>query len=410
MLVSAFFLAAQWYLARTFKVRINKQYAPKYALRIRKTGIALLLLANLVFFTRYITIELGFYEHALIQNLVIYPGGILFAALGLSLVIALSVDAFRLMKWSSAKLSIFFNRRHDLKMPADQNGGDGRREFIKKAGLALAATSPFGVAIGTATATSRDYQVIKKDLFFDNLPAGLEGLKIAQISDIHSGIYMTQGQIQEIFEITNSLHPNLVTITGDFVDTSNHEIPALYNTVKSLKSDFGTFGCLGNHDHYAHGPAVSSALEQQGVNMLVNKNTVLEINGERLTIIGVDDAGSGSLNRARFDKALLNAGQDTFKVLLTHRPQLFDASRHRDINLTLSGHTHGGQIGMHLFGVPLYPIKLLHTYTDGLYQQGDKKLYVNVGVGMVGIPIRSIKPEITLLTLRSTGISGHPVG
>lgn len=337
----------------------------------------------------------------MVQYLIIYPGGIFFATLGISLALMLTADVTKFIAKAIRKVSLskFFNRAKKLS-PKPTEFDSGRRLFLKTAGVAV-ASAPFGIAIGTAATTAHDYKIVKKDLFFEDLPTGLDGLKIAQISDIHSGIYMTQHQIHEIFEITNDLYPNLITITGDFVDTSRNEIPALHNTISNLKSDYGTYGCLGNHDHYASGAVVSSAMEQCGVKMLVNGNDSLLINGEHLTLIGVDDFGAGKHNHARFDSALKNIDQDTFKILLSHRPELFDVAHEQGIDLTLSGHTHGGQIGLDILGVSLYPIKLIHHYTNGLYQQGDKKLYVNVGVGMVGIPIRTVKPEISLLTLKS---------
>lgn len=391
-------------MARACKYWITKLYCPRTTRLTLKAGIALILFANLIFVARYLAIELGYYENILIQNLIIYPGGILFAALVISLVLMLAFDSARLIKKAAvmpAVLRFFMKAGKPAAKPKEKGFDPGRRRFLKTAGMAAAA-APFGIAIGTASATVRDYQIVRKDIFFDHLPSGLEGLKIAQISDIHSGIYMTQRQIHEIFEITNSLHPNVVAITGDFVDTSKNEIPALYNSVNSLKSDYGAFGCLGNHDHYASGAAVSDAMEERGINMLVNGNNSLQINGENLAMIGVDDFGSGRNNHARLDNAMHNLNQDSFKILLSHRPELFDTAQNEGIDLTLSGHTHGGQIGMDILGIPLYPIKLLYNYTNGLYRQGDKKLYVNVGVGMVGIPIRMVRPEISLLTLRQT--------
>ncbi|MEX0684817.1 MAG: metallophosphoesterase [Balneolales bacterium] len=402
VIVFIFFACAQLYLANGCRRWLNKNYSSEIAHRYNKIGLAFIILSNLLFCARYMFIEVGLYEHTLIQGLVIYPGGVLFAALGISLVAMLFIDLTRLTRTIHGKIQ-FSNTtidNHDSEI-LKKHYSPSRRQFIKSAGMAMAG-APFGIAIGSASATAHDYRIIREDLFFETLPVGLEGLKIAQISDIHSGIYMTQSQIQEIFEITNSLNPNLVTITGDFIDTSINELPALYNTVSILKSDFGTFGCLGNHDHYGSGKAVSSAMQQQGVNMLVNGNTSLRINDENLSLIGVDDYGSGKHDRARLDDALRGINPDTFKILLSHRPDLFDSACQNNIDLTLSGHTHGGQIGMDIFGVPFYPARLLYNYSDGLYQKNDKKLYVNVGVGMVGIPIRMVKPEITLITLRTT--------
>ncbi|MEX2402975.1 MAG: metallophosphoesterase, partial [Balneolales bacterium] len=314
---------------------MKKYYAPQVSKSIIKAGIVLIILANLMFAARFMAIELGYYEHQLVQNLIIYPGGISLGALCISFVAVLTIDVVTFMMKALKKPSLSeFSIGPGENPPLSTDPESGRRRFLKTAGLA-AVSAPFGITIGTAAATAHDYKIIRKDLFFDNLPAGLDGLKIAQVSDIHSGIYMTQHQIHEIFEITNSLHPNLVTITGDFVDTSRNELPALYNTVRNLKSDYGTYGCLGNHDHYASGPVVSSAMEQRGVKMLVNSNDSLRINGENLTLLGVDDFGSGKHNRARIDHALNNIDQDTFKILLSHRPELFDVAHHQGVDLTL---------------------------------------------------------------------------
>ncbi|NIR52643.1 MAG: hypothetical protein GWN61_12420 [candidate division Zixibacteria bacterium] len=212
---------------------------------------------------------------------------------------------------------------------------------------------------------------------------------------------MTENQIREIWEMINSLHPQIVLLTGDFVDSSDAEIPAVYNSIKVLKSEFGVFGALGNHDHYATAEKVNNALQQRGVMMLNNSHQTLNINNESLSIVGVDDPGYGYSNYADIEKATHGLSPQSFKILLAHRPTFFPTAQKYGMDLTLSGHTHGGQIGFNFFGVEVNPIYLFYDHARGHYEENGKQLYVNAGVGMVGVPIRLVPREITQFTLHT---------
>jgi predicted MPP superfamily phosphohydrolase len=274
-----------------------------------------------------------------------------------------------------------------------------RRQLLKFGGATVA-----GIAIGTplmsSIASARDYQITKVPLSFANLPVGLHGLTIAQLSDVHSGIYMTEDHMMEIVELANSLHANIIALTGDHVDSSDREIPAVREAMRMLKSDYGIYGCLGNHDHFATAEKVSAALQQIGVVMLDNANRTLRINGERFSLIGVDDAGHGRSNFARLDDGLRGVDPQAFKILLSHRPEFFAQAKKAGMDLTLAGHTHGGQVGIEFWGINLNPAYLFTNYVRGLFREDGKQMYVNVGVGMVGVPIRIVRPEITLITLQ----------
>lgn len=290
-------------------------------------------------------------------------------------------------------------------LPAIPNGESvlesnliSRRQFLRSTGTAM-ITAPVAFTIGATAATAHDYQINRFRLHYPDLPSGLDGFRIVQLSDIHSGIYMTETQMRDIFRLANEQHPDLIAITGDFVDNSISEIPALHRTITDLKAEYGIFGCLGNHDHYASAPIVTSALRQQGVQMLTNTHRSLRVNGETLSLAGVDDLQSGRPNHIRMEQALRNLPDNGFRLLLSHRPDLFDNARANGIHLTLAGHTHGGQIGMDVMGIPLYPIHLFHDYAKGLYEIGRQKLYVNVGIGMVGVPVRMVRPELSVFEL-----------
>ncbi len=392
------FAAMQWYVGRAFVRWVNRSVEESKQKSWRSIGFILLIAANIIFSLRFLLTELGYYENFFVQALIIYPGGVFFAGVTFAFAAVLIGDGIRY----SVKGAKYVINKYRKSTPAASVGtgfDPGRRKFLKVAGTAAVA-SPFIVTMTSSAATSRDYQIVRPELFFPDLPTALDGFKIVQISDLHSGIYMTQRQIQEIFEISNSLNPQLVALTGDLVDTSVTEIPAIYNTLPLVKSDYGVYSCLGNHDHYASGTAVTAAVQQRDIKMLNNSHHTLNIDGDPLDIVGVDDAGSGSRNFARIDQALEGTDPDHFKVMLSHRPDLFNFKGIENVNLTLAGHTHGGQIGGRFLGIPVYPVQLFHEYSKGLFKRENQKLYVNVGVGMVGVPIRIVRPEITEITLR----------
>ncbi len=430
----------QWYVIRSYIRWLARTVSAHEFHRFRAAGLIIFAFANILFILRFPSTELGWYQHPLFQALVIYPGGIFFGAVVLAFLALLLINGstalvrvFRLLPWSpSNSVTETGTPVTNIGTPATSTGtpatstgtpaightvavqpasdrpftnsivpsvsGLSRRQFLRTAGTAM-ITAPVALTIGASAATAHDYQINKLRLHYPGLPSGLNGLRIVQLSDIHSGIYMTEQQMRDIFHLVNEQQPDLVAITGDFVDNSPSEIPALYRAIADLKAEYGVFGCLGNHDHYASAPMVSSALRQQGVQVLTNGSRTLRINGESLTLLGVDDIESGSTNTARMDQAAQWLPQDGFRVLLSHRPDLFDDARNRGVDLTLSGHTHGGQIGFEVMGVPFYPIHLFHDYAKGLYEIGEHKLYVNVGIGMVGVPVRLVRPELTVIEL-----------
>ncbi len=275
-----------------------------------------------------------------------------------------------------------------------------RRTFLKYCGVTtILATS--SAPIIALFKTTNDYEIVKKTLSFHNFPKSMNGLTIAQISDIHAGVYMDERKIAEIFHTVNSLHSDMIVITGDFVDRNTIGMNTLSNAFKILESDLGIFGCLGNHDHYAGAEKINNVLESSNIMMLNNNGKTLRINNELISIMGVDYAGR-SIHRgdyADLDKAMESVNEDTFKILLSHNPEFFSEAKKADIDLTLAGHTHGGQIGFQLAGLNINPAYAAFKYPKGYYIEDNKQLYVNVGVGTFGLPIRTIKPEITLFTL-----------
>jgi predicted MPP superfamily phosphohydrolase len=276
-----------------------------------------------------------------------------------------------------------------------------RRRFLQAA-LAGAATMPFAVSAYGAVA-ARFRKVVERVVVpIAGLPPQLDGLTIAQLSDIHSGLFMTESQMREYVEIANGLAPDIIALTGDFVATSKNQTPAFLRAISALKAKHGVYGCLGNHDIFTDSEGmVERGFQSAGFKLLRNQNHVIEIEGARLNIIGVDYIGSRFRTRT-FEEALEGIPLDGTTILLMHSPKLFPRAAKAGIDLTLSGHTHGGQIALSFGDFILTPVRLDTMFIAGLFKIDNSHLYVNRGLGTTGPPIRiNAPPEITHITLRA---------
>jgi predicted MPP superfamily phosphohydrolase len=277
----------------------------------------------------------------------------------------------------------------------------GRRAFLQAAG-AVSIGAPLVLTGYGSLKTSRDYEVRKISIPFKNLPSGFDGFTIAQISDIHSGVFMDEKEMMKIRELMDAEHSQIAVITGDLVDSLAEEIRPVARVFSKLQTDYGVFACMGNHDLFDDYRIISATMKDSGIQMLENTNHIFRNNGDELNLLGVNDAGKRH-DFSDLKKSLQGIDPEGFKILLAHRPEFFERAERNGVDLQLSGHTHGGQIGMNIFGLGIYPTQFFHSYVKGLYEKGKSKLYVNSGVGMVFAPIRiGVRPEITLITLRSS--------
>ncbi|HKV39321.1 MAG TPA: metallophosphoesterase [Blastocatellia bacterium] len=275
-----------------------------------------------------------------------------------------------------------------------------KRRFI---GLALAGvgTVPFAAAAYGAV-VARSHKVVERmDVFLRGLPPGLDGLTVVQMSDIHTGMFMSETEIEECVKIANGLRPGLIVLTGDFVATRRSQVIPFMSAMSQLKARYGVYGCLGNHDMFTDSESsIQSAFKQAGFALLRNENKVIEINGSRLNIIGVDFIPSNAKRRNPLAHALNGISLEGTTLLLAHNPNAFPEAAKAGIDLTLSGHTHGGQIGLSVGGMLITPVALATMFVAGHFKIGDSHLYVNRGIGTTGPPIRiNAPPEITCLTL-----------
>ncbi|HKR55434.1 MAG TPA: metallophosphoesterase [Gemmatimonadales bacterium] len=281
-----------------------------------------------------------------------------------------------------------------------------RRQFLVRgtyayagAGLALSA---YGLWEG-----ERLPEITRRTLYFDNLPPGLEGLKILHLSDVHAGIHMRLDKMQRLVAQANALAPDLVLQTGDMIDISPSFIPDYVRAFRDLSASLGVITGLGNHDHYTGTAEVIKGVQDAGQTLVRSGNHLIERNGATLAILGVDDPLDWRFDdpqAAEVNEVDRAAPPDTFKILMAHRPGAWDTAKVRNIPLTLSGHIHGGQF--YLPGVGWSAGRLITKYVMGHFQEGPSQLYVSRGIGVVGVPIRIfVPPEMELFELRKKSVS-----
>ena len=238
-----------------------------------------------------------------------------------------------------------------------------------------------------------------------HLPDELCGLKITHFSDPHIGELITPDHLPPMIETANSLGGDLIAVTGDFIDFSNAVLPAVVDAMSKLQAPLGVWFVLGNHDYLDNADEVKRAFYDAGLNLLVNEAVKLRHHEQQVAIGGIDWAETpGTLGKLVHGTAAL-MGEADLSIMLAHHPHAFDACRDCGIDLTLSGHTHGGQImlGAADGRMPHMGLgKFSFRYLRGLYARGDSRLFVSSGVGS-WFPLRIKCPaEITLLELQNT--------
>jgi predicted MPP superfamily phosphohydrolase len=235
------------------------------------------------------------------------------------------------------------------------------------------------------------------------LPAALDGLTVAQISDLHCGPFAPEALVDAWVRRTNALDADVVAVTGDLIAHGDAHIDAVARALGRLRAPRGVFVSLGNHDHFGAGERLVRALEREGLTVLQNAARAA---GDGLVVAGVDDTWTrrDDVDRALAAAERLGAG---FTLLLAHDPALFPEAVARGAHLTLSGHTHAGQLAVPYLVQRWNLARLVSPYTYGLYRDGDAALYVNPGLGWTGPPVRfGARAEITLLTLRRPASAG----
>lgn len=273
----------------------------------------------------------------------------------------------------------------------------------------LVSATPF-VAVGYGLLYGRlDIEVTRPRIRLGRLPKAFEAFRIAQLSDIHISPFTTAGYIRRCVAITNGLKPDLVALTGDYIAWDPETEEEVVRALAGLRAPFGVFGCLGNHEEEGEiEESITRLFTAQGIHILRQERAPIQLGGETLNLIGIDEPRGRS--DAEWERDLERRLQqikeltmpDTVNILLSHSPYqgVFDRAAELGIDLTLAGHTHGGQLSLDFLYHGLNLSHLLYRYNSGWYAKDGAQLYVNRGIGTTGFPLRlGARPEITVLEL-----------
>ncbi|MFZ4927808.1 metallophosphoesterase [Chryseobacterium sp. Mn2064] len=290
-----------------------------------------------------------------------------------------------------------------------------RRKFLSLVGLGMSGVLS-ALFIDGITFGKYRHKVRRVRVNFNNLPKSFKGYKIVQISDVHSGSFSDPSKLQHAIDLINEQNPDLVLFTGDMVNNVAEEFKPFIPLFSKIKAKDGKFAVLGNHDYgdYVNWESPKAKKDnldtlidyekQAGFDMLRNEHRVIEKNGEKLYILGVENWGLKPFPQfGKIDDALKGVPESATKILMSHDPTHFDyvVKKHSgNIHLTLSGHTHGMQFGLDLKNVKWSPVQYRYPKWADLYESEGKLLYVNRGFGVLGYPGRvGVLPEITLFEL-----------
>jgi predicted MPP superfamily phosphohydrolase len=319
-------------------------------------------------------------------------------------------DVRRVIQWFAGRLMAASGPA-----PIAPAEGVSRSIFMSWLGLGVGAGLYSTLVYGFSN--KYKYRVRRVKLAFDNLPGSFKGLKIVQLSDIHSGSLTNAVAVRRGVDMVLAEKPDIILFTGDLVNNIALEVGEYQAIFGCLEAPMGVYSTLGNHDYgdyswWENAEAKRANLdhlmriqEEMGWRLLMNEHVVLERGGEKIALLGIENWSA----KARFpkygklDEAYAGAEKYPFKILMSHDPSHWDAQvrkEYPDIDLTLSGHTHGMQFGLELPGFKWSPVQYVYKEWAGLYAEGKQKLYVNRGFGFIGYPGRvGIMPEITVIEL-----------
>lgn len=280
-----------------------------------------------------------------------------------------------------------------------------RRQFLERT-AAVAAGAPFVAGAYGLLHGRLNLETTSPTIVLPRLPRAFEGFRICQLSDIHIGPFMPAEEIRKYVAIANAQKAEMVVLTGDFVTFDGATQNAVVDALSGLRAPFGVYGCLGNHDAWSGvEDSITELLRRVGFRMLRGESVPVATHGESLNLIGVDFQSPRRFGpSAPVQRLLANIegviDRDRVNILLSHNPDTFDRAAELGIDLSLAGHTHGGQAALEFISPEIAPSRLVTPYVAGLFRKPGSQLYVNRGIGTIFIPIRvGAPPEITIYRL-----------
>jgi hypothetical protein len=270
-----------------------------------------------------------------------------------------------------------------------------RRRLLQGAAAAL-------VAGAVSTPYTFHAHVTRRTIWLRDLPPGWDGITALHLSDFHRGPLVSALYMRGVFDHARRLPHDIAFFTGDFVSVSAGYIGEMCDWMRHWPAPLGSYAVLGNHDHYTDAARISAAVEAVGIPVLSNRSVSLSRNGSHLRLVGVDDP---STSKQDYGAAMRDVEKGAFRLMLAHSPDIVWHFGQGDIDLVLSGHTHGGQVCLPGGQALVCPTSLGVDYASGMFLWRGAKLFVNRGLGVTAFPLRAFcPPEIALLTLkRGTG-------
>ena len=234
------------------------------------------------------------------------------------------------------------------------------------------------------------------EIDLNQLPEGLDGMRVVHLSDIHHSPFTDIEHIERAVEISNNLEPDMIVLTGDFVSHEADYIRPMAGALSSLAAPLGVYACLGNHDHWTDPNAVEKELAEVGIRVLINEGERVETDAGSFWVCGVDDYMVGKTDVV---SALEGSIEDEAKLMLAHNPVIIRQAAKLGVDLMFSGHTHGGQVKLR--PEPRGGIIRNMRMRNGLHRRRDTQIYITRGIGTVVLPVRyQCPPEISHITLR----------
>lgn len=367
-------------------------------------GYTIVLLIG-VFISIFFNIKLGIRSVTLVAFFLTFVSKFFFIPI-------LLIDDFR-------RLIIWFKRKSNKKEVVEEKTDNNisRSEFLVKTGMAVAAI-PFGTLSWGIVSGAHDYRIKRQTLILPNLPKAFDGIKIAQLSDIHSGSFYNKKAVLGGVEMLLNEKPDIAFFTGDLVNGKASEMRDYQDIFSKLKAPLGVYSCLGNHDYGMYEKWPSQAAQDKnhqdiikthknmGWDLLINENRSIKVDNEEIGILGIENWGAGRFPKfGKMEEAVKNTDDLAVKLLLSHDPSHWKAQVLKDypqIDVMFSGHTHGSQFGIDTGDFQWSPVQYIYEQWKGLYQENNQQLYVNVGFGFIGYPGRvGMLPEITIFELKS---------
>lgn len=402
-IITAALLGIQFFCYRQFILYAERQNSRPWLRRLVQSSFLLcnVPLVLLLFWWRVLSHLPGWFVISAVYPLYLWHSSFTFVFL-----VVMIKEAVRLpltgVRW------LVRNARRSGHRPGPGPAGfDPRRRVLVGRGMTILAGAAFaGSAVG---AFGKDrYDATDQTVPIANLPDEFQGFTIAFASDIHSSVFMTVPTMRRYVAALNAMAADCIVVAGDFVNSLVEEVYPFAEAFSQLKAPQGVFGVLGNHDYYTRNvDAVAREVIDCGIRLLVNERVVIRKGAGKLILLGVDDTGNHDRAAQWIDRAAQGEGEDSPRILMCHRPYHFEQAAQRKIDLTLAGHTHGGQIVLARIGNDVIaPARMASPYVAGLYSLGLSNMYVSRGIGTVAIPVRiNCPPEITRITL-IRGVNG----